>query len=109
MTRTARMTMLVAATLLLLRGTGVAADAKKEITIDNFSFKEQVVTVAPGTEVTWVNQDDAPHKVVSEDKKTFKSPVLDTDGRFSFTFTKPGTYKYFCSIHPSMTGTVVVK
>ncbi len=86
-----------------------AAGTKVEIRIDNFSFKEQTLTVRPGTEVTWVNHDDAPHKIVSSNRTTFASPVLDTDGRFSFTFTKAGTYEYFCSIHPMMTGKVIVK
>ena len=85
-----------------------AANRQQTIAIDNFTFNSKSVTVPPGTKVTWINHDDVPHKVVSADK-TFSSPVLDTDGRFSFTFTKPGTYDYFCSIHPMMTGNVVVK
>ncbi len=89
--------------------TNRTSSTKVEIRIDNFSFKEQTLTVRPGTEVTWVNHDDAPHKIVSTDKSTFASPVLDTDGRFSFTFTKAGTYDYFCSIHPMMTGKIIVK
>jgi plastocyanin len=80
-----------------------------EIKIDNFSFAPQTVTVAAGTQVTWTNRDDIPHTVVSEDKTTFKSHALDTDEKFSFTFTKPGTYTYFCSIHPKMTAKVVVQ
>jgi plastocyanin len=59
--------------------------------------------------VTWVNHDDIPHTVVSEDKATFKSRALDTDEKFSFIFSKPGTYTYFCSIHPKMTAKVVVQ
>lgn len=86
-----------------------ASSTKNEVSIDNFSFKEQVLTVRAGTSVTWVNRDDVPHKIVSTDKTTFSSPVLDTDGRFSFRFSKPGTYEYFCSIHPMMTGKIVVK
>ncbi len=78
------------------------------IVIDNFTFQAAMLTVTPGTRVTWVNRDDVPHKVVSTDK-TFSSPVLDTDGRFSYTFTTPGTYEYFCSIHPTMKGKVIVK
>jgi plastocyanin len=80
-----------------------------EVKIDNFSFAPQTLTVAAGTQVTWTNQDDIPHTVVSEDKTTFKSHALDTDEKFSFTFTKPGTYTYFCSIHPKMTAKVVVQ
>jgi plastocyanin len=85
-----------------------AATRQQTVTIDNFSFNAKSVTVAVGTEVTWVNHDDAPHKVVSSDQK-FASPVLDTDGRFSHTFSTPGTYAYYCSLHPMMTGTIVVK
>jgi plastocyanin len=82
--------------------------ATAEVKIDNFSFGPATITVAPGTTVTWVNHDDIPHTVVSTDS-VFKSKVLDTDEKFSFTFTKAGNYPYFCSIHPKMTATVVVK
>lgn len=85
-----------------------AAAATAEVKIDNFSFSPQEITVAPGTTITWTNRDDIPHTVVS-DEKVFKSKVLDTDQQFSFTFAKPGTYPYFCSVHPKMTGKVVVK
>ncbi len=83
---------------------GVAAEVK----VDNFSFSPATLTVAAGTTVTWTNRDDIPHNVVSTDK-VFKSKVMDTDEKFSYTFTKAGSYSYFCSIHPHMTGTVVVK
>ena len=79
-----------------------------EVRIDNFSFGPAELTVPVGTTVTWTNRDDIPHTVVSIDK-LFKSKVLDTDQTFSFTFSKPGTYPYFCSIHPKMTGKVVVQ
>jgi plastocyanin len=79
-----------------------------EVKIDNFSFGPAELTVPVGTTVTWTNRDDIPHTVVSNDK-LFKSKVLDTDEKFSFTFSKPGTYPYFCSIHPKMTGNVVVQ
>ena len=79
-----------------------------EVKIDNFSFGPATLAVAAGTTVTWTNRDDIPHTVVSEDK-AFKSKALDTDEKFSFTFAKPGTYGYFCSIHPKMTGKVVVQ
>jgi plastocyanin len=85
------------------------AAAEVMIKIDNFSFGPQTVTVPAGTQVTWINQDDIPHTVVSEDKTTFKSHPLDTDEKFSYTFAKPGTYTYFCSIHPKMTAKVVVQ
>ena len=81
-----------------------------EVKIDNFSFGPAALTVSVGTTVTWTNRDDIPHTVASTDEpKAFKSKVLDTDEKFSFTFTKPGTYPYFCSIHPKMTGKVVVQ
>jgi plastocyanin len=83
--------------------------SKAEIRIDNFAFTPAELTVAAGTTVEWINRDDIPHVVVSEDKKTFKSKALDTDDKFSYTFTNPGTYAYFCSIHPKMTGKVVVQ
>jgi plastocyanin len=79
-----------------------------EVKIDNFSFGPAAITVSVGTTVTWINRDDIPHTVVSTDK-VFKSKVLDTDEKFSFTFTKPGEYPYFCSIHPKMTGKVVAQ
>lgn len=81
-----------------------------EVKIDNFSFGPVTLTVPVGTTVTWTNRDDIPHTVVStDDQKTFKSKVLDTDEKFSFTFGKAGTYPYFCSIHPKMTGKVIVQ
>lgn len=80
-----------------------------EVKIDNFSFSPGTLTIAPGTTVKWTNRDDIPHTVVSNDKTTFKSKVLDTDDSFSFTFTKPGTYGYFCSVHPKMTAKVIVQ
>ena len=79
-----------------------------EVKIDNFSFGPVAITVAAGTTVTWTNRDDIPHTVVSDDK-VFKSKVLDTDEKFSYTFIKPGTYPYFCSVHPKMTGKVIVQ
>jgi plastocyanin len=81
-----------------------------EVKIDNFSFGPVTLTVPVGTTVTWTNRDDIPHTVVStDDPKAFKSKVLDTDEKFSFTFSKAGTYPYFCSIHPKMTGKVIVQ
>ena len=84
------------------------APAAAAVQIDNFTFKNPVVTVKPGTTVTWTNGDDIPHTVVSKDG-VFKSKVLDTGDKFSFTFAKPGQFGYFCSLHPHMTGTVIVK
>lgn len=101
-----------AGALLLPNQRAIAVDAPPaavEIKIDNFSFGPASVTVPAGTEVTWVNRDDIPHTVTSDDKTTFKSHPLDTDEKFTFKFDKPGTYTYFCSIHPKMTAKVVVK
>ena len=81
---------------------------KPEVAIDNFSFAPGTVTVPAGTAVRWVNHDDVPHTVVSEDK-TFRSKALDTDESFTYTFAKAGTYSYFCSLHPRMTAKVVVQ
>jgi plastocyanin len=82
--------------------------AQAAVTIDNFTFKSPTLTVKSGTTVTWTNGDDIPHTVVSKDG-VFKSKVLDTGERFSFTFAKPGQFGYYCSLHPHMTGIVTVK
>jgi plastocyanin len=88
----------------------VASAQPGAVTIDNFAFGPALLVVAPGTKVTWTNKDEEPHTVTSADGgKLFKSEALDTDDKFSFTFDKPGTYKYFCSIHTHMVGTIVVK
>lgn len=86
-----------------------APTAKVQVKIDNFAFSPTELTVAAGTTVEWINRDDIPHVVVSDDKTTFKSKALDTDDKFSYTFTKPGTYSYFCSVHPKMIGKIVVQ
>ena len=83
-----------------------ATDA--EVDIDQFTFLPQRITVKAGTTVTWINEDDVPHTIVSS-SKVFKSKALDTADKFSFTFTTPGKYDYFCSVHPYMTGAVVVE
>jgi plastocyanin len=82
--------------------------ATAAVKIDNFVFGPQTITVPVGTTVTWTNSDDIPHTAVSTDG-VFKSKVMDTDEKFSYTFTKAGTYSYYCSIHPKMTGKVVVQ
>lgn len=79
-----------------------------EVFIDNFSFSPPTLTVKAGTPITWRNRDDIPHTVVADDK-SFKSKVLDTGEKFTFTPTKPGTYPYFCSIHPKMVAKLVVE
>jgi plastocyanin len=79
-----------------------------EVKLDNFTFAPQRLTVKAGTTVTWLNEDDIPHTVVATGL-AFRSKVLDTDDKFSFTFTTAGTFEYFCSLHPHMTGTIVVE
>jgi plastocyanin len=81
--------------------------AETTVTIDNFTFAPAQLTVKVGDTVTWKNHDDIPHTVVSAGK--FRSKAMDTDDSFSFTFTAAGEYKYFCSLHPHMTGTVKVE
>jgi plastocyanin len=88
-----------------------AEEAKPQpvaVAIDNFSFTPKEIAIPKGTTVTWTNRDDVPHTVTSTDQK-FRSKALDTDEQFSFTFTESGTYAYFCSVHPMMTGKVVVQ
>jgi plastocyanin len=85
-----------------------ASGVDAEVEIDQFAFLPQRITVKAGTTVTWINEDDAPHTVAAS-SKLFKSKALDTRDKFSFTFTTPGTYAYFCSLHPHMTGAVVVE
>jgi plastocyanin len=88
---------------------GAAIPAKAQaVAIKGFAFVPQVITVAPGATVTWTNADEDPHTVYANDKG-FHSVALDTDDKFSFTFTKVGDYAYFCSLHPHMTGKVIVK
>jgi plastocyanin len=82
--------------------------AEAAVKIENFSFAPGTITVPVGSTVLWTNKDDAPHNVVSEDK-SFKSKAMDTDENFSYTFATPGTYSYHCSIHPQMTGKIVVR
>jgi plastocyanin len=85
-----------------------APSSSSEVKIDNFSFSPATLTVTAGTTVTWVNRDDIPHTAVSVDK-VFKSKVMDTGDKFSYTFAKAGRYPYFCSLHPKMTGEIVVR
>ncbi len=105
---------LIAMVLLAAASSSVAANAQPSaeamagVKIDNFVFGPQTLTVPVGTTVTWTNSDDIPHTSVSTEG-VFKSKVLDTDEKFSYTFTKAGTYPYYCTIHPKMTGKVVVQ
>jgi amicyanin len=91
---------------LSLPGTASAEDAA--VKIDNFSFSPPSLTVKAGTTVTWRNKDDIPHTVASSGR-LFKSQALDTDDSYSFTFNEPGSYQYFCSLHPHMTAKIVVE
>jgi plastocyanin len=91
-----------------VRASDQPSAANAAVKIDNFVFGPQAITVPVGTTVTWTNSDDIPHTAVSTDG-VFKSKVMDTDEKFSYTFTKAGTYSYYCSVHPKMTGQVVVK
>lgn len=79
-----------------------------EIKVDNFTFTPETLTVVANSTVTWTNKDDVPHVIASTDG-LFRSKGLDTDDHYSFKFTKPGTYNYFCAIHPKMTGKIVVQ
>ena len=106
------LTTAVVVAMLFLGSATVSADqpsaAPAEVNIDNFTFGPQTITVPAGTTVTWTNKDDIPHTSVSTEG-VFKSKVLDTDETFSYTFTKAGTYPYYCTIHPKMTGQIVVE
>src|SRR5437763_1784746 len=78
------------------------------VAIDNFTFSPSTLTINAGTRVTWTNHDDVPHTVTSTHRsKVLASPALDTDEKYSFTFATRGTYPYYCTVHPHMTGTVI--
>jgi plastocyanin len=99
-------TMLAAVVIPTSAQNAAPADA---VSIDNFTFTPASLTVKAGTTVTWTNKDDIPHGIAGANNEFKKSKALDTDDSFSFTFTTPGTYKYFCYIHPHMVGTIVVE
>jgi plastocyanin len=84
-----------------------AAPGETHLTIDNFTFRPDAITVPVGTNITWQNDDDIPHSIVETTGK-FHSPALDTEDKYSFTFDRAGTYEYFCGLHPHMKGKVVV-
>jgi plastocyanin len=86
-----------------------ASGAKNQIVIKDFHFSPETLTVKSGEKITWINRDEEPHTVVSVEKQFKKSPALDTDQEFSVTAGAPGTYTYFCSVHPKMTGTIIVE
>ena len=106
MIRTVFRSLVLAAALLLPLGVRAHAEEIK-VTIDNFTFSPAELKVKVGDTVTWTNHDDIPHTVVSAGK--FRSKTMDTDNTFTFTFTAAGDYKYFCSLHPHMTGTITVE
>lgn len=99
---------LLSAIILPVSAQNAAQDAPGAVGIDNFTFNPQKLTVKAGTTVTWTNNDDIPHAIAAVNKQ-FKSNALDTGDAYSFTFTTPGTYQYFCSLHPHMTGAIVVE
>src|SRR5215469_16714168 len=97
--------------VLLLHPTRARSEDKASLTevrVDNFSFWPETLTVAVNSTVIWVNKDDVPHVIASNDG-LFKSKALDTDDKYSYTFSKAGTYAYYCSIHPKMVGKIVVQ
>jgi plastocyanin len=96
---------LLAASVLFARADGQTST----VSIDNFTFGPQTLTVKAGTNVTWTNKDDIPHGIASANNAFKRSQALDTDDSFSFTFTTPGTYQYFCYLHPHMVGSIVVE
>jgi plastocyanin len=103
-----------AATALLVVTLGVgsmvhAAQPARTIDIRNFAFAPQTLTVPAGTQVVWTNRDDEPHLITSAGAQFAPSPALDTTDHYAVTFSKPGTYAYYCSIHPMMVGTIIVK
>jgi plastocyanin len=106
-----RRTLLAAAPGVALLASGIAARADEpSVVIDNFTFTPATLTVKAGTRVTWKNEDDIPHTVVSDETPPlFRSKALDTDDSYSTVFDKPGTYRYFCGLHPHMQGTIVVQ
>jgi amicyanin len=95
--------------VLVARAQSPAQGAATAISIDNFTFSPQKLTVKAGTTVTWTNKDDIPHGIAATGNAFARSNAMDTDNSYSFTFTTPGTYQYFCYIHPHMTGTIVVE
>ena len=100
--------LILAVVLRSATATGQAAPAQAtQITVDNFTFSPEIAEVSVNSTVNWTNKDDVPHVIASTDGM-FRSKGLDTDDHYSFKFTKPGTYSYYCSIHPKMTGKVIV-
>ena len=92
-----------------MKDTGTSGVGQNKIEIKDFAFNPQTITVKSGEKITWINRDEEPHTVVSVEKQFKKSTALDTDQEFTVVAGYPGTYTYFCSVHPKMTGTILVK
>ena len=92
-----------------MKDDGSTSCKQNKIEIKDFAFNPQTITVKSGEKITWINRDEEPHTVVSVEKQFKKSTALDTDQQFTITAGAPGTYAYFCSVHPKMTGTIVVE
>src|SRR5262250_3293114 len=92
-----------------MAGGAAAGQRQNKIEIKDFMFNPPTITVKSGETITWINRDEEPHTVVSVGKQFQKSPALDTDETYTIVAGAPGTYSYFCSVHPKMTGTIVVE
>jgi len=92
-----------------MKDTGSSGAGQNKIEIKDFAFNPQTITMKSGEKITWINRDEEPHTVVSVGKQFKKSSALDTDQSYTIVADAPGTYSYFCSVHPKMTGTIVVK
>ena len=92
-----------------MKDAGGGGVMENRIEIKDFAFNPQTIKVKSGEKITWINRDEEPHTVVSVEKQFKKSSALDTDQEFTITAGAPGTYTYFCSVHPKMTGTIVVE
>lgn len=92
-----------------MKNTGSGDAGQNKIEIKDFAFNPQTITVKSGEKITWINRDEEPHTVVSVGKQFKKSSALDTDQSYTILAGAPGTYSYFCSVHPKMTGTIVVQ
>jgi len=100
---------LLAASLLTAGAAALQPEAASPLVhVDNFTFTPEEITINRGTTVTWVNDDDIPHAIAASNK-AFRSKAIDSEEKFSLTFNEPGTYEYFCSLHPHMQGKVIVK
>jgi len=92
-----------------MKDAGSVGAGQNKIEIKDFAFNPQRITVKSGEKITWINRDEEPHTIVSVEKQFKKSSALDTDQEFTITAGVPGTYTYYCSVHPKMTGTIVIE